>query len=97
MIVLLYPTGRCSFAESEEAEIGDVDESVEVGDSDKERVKEGLGFFSEWVDKVKVCYAENPLGAQEGWKKGLAGLFLAGMVLSWLIFRFTAPRRSKLG
>lgn len=96
LLWLLYPTAKCAVASTHEVEIGEVDQGADVWETDKERVEQGLGFFSRWKNKIKVCYAGTPIHAQEPWKKGLA-LALAGLtILFWTIDRLTRPRRSKL-
>ena len=92
VIWLLVPTVKCSFKAFEDTPIGDVN-SDNVADSDKDRVKQGTGFWSRWGGAIKSCYKEKPLLGQEKWKRDLLYLFVALGVIGWSIDRYDKRRR----
>ena len=83
-IWLMAPSVKCSFKAFEDTPITDAD-SDNASDVDKDRVKQGTGFWSKWGGQMKVCYREKPMFGQEAWKRDvLLGLIGIG-VLAWLL------------
>lgn len=86
LLWLLAPVAKCSWAAFRDTPIGEVEEAPDVtapGQTDKERVAEGTGFFSRWGSAVKVCYRRTPLLGQEGWKSKLLIGFGALTLITW--------------
>ncbi|HUS27366.1 MAG TPA: hypothetical protein VMZ53_02625 [Kofleriaceae bacterium] len=91
-IWLLTPTVKCSYKAFRDTPIGDV-ESNDVADADKDRVKQGTGFWSQWGTAIKGCYREKPLLTQEPWKRNLLFVFLAVGALAWSLDRIEKRRK----
>lgn len=92
VIWLLAPTVKCSFKAFEDTPISDV-QSDNVADADKDRVKEGTGFWSKWGGAIKGCYREKPLLGQEAWKRDLLFVFLAVGAIAWTLDRVEKRRK----
>ena len=85
LLWLLAPVAKCSWYAFRDTPIGEVNEDDTPGQSDKERVEQGTGFFSRWGTAVKGCYAQTPLFGQEPWKGKLLVGFGVDTVLAWTI------------
>jgi hypothetical protein len=92
VIWLLVPTVKCSFKAFEDTPISDV-ESDNVAEADKDRVKQGTGFWSNWGGAMKACYREKPLLGQEAWKRYLLFAFLGLGALAWTLDRIEKRRK----
>ncbi len=85
LLWLLAPVAKCSYVAFRDTPIGQVSEDDAPGQSDKERVVEGTGFWSRWGTAIKGCYAAKPLLGQEPWKRNLLLGFGAVTLLAWSI------------
>ena len=85
---LLAPVAKCAYAEFRDTPLGEVDpEGVGQGQADKERVKEGAGFFARMGDAASECYAATPLLGQEAWKRELLFALIGVGVIAGVIAR----------
>ena len=92
VIWLIAPTVKCSFKAFEDTPISDV-ESENVADADKDRVKQGTGFWSKWGGAIKECYRDKPLLGQEEWKRYLLFALIGIGVLAWSFDRYEKRRK----
>ena len=79
------PVAKCSVRAFRDTPIGDVSEDDAPGQSDKQRVARGTGFWSRWGNAIEGCYAATPLLGQERWKRNLLVGFGAVTLLAWSI------------
>lgn len=84
VIWLMAPSVKCSFKAFEDTPISDAN-SDNASDVDKDRVKQGTGFWGKWTHEMGVCYREKPLFGQEAWKKTLLLAFVGIGALAWLL------------
>lgn len=83
LLWLLAPVAKCSWAAFRDTPIGEVNEDDTPGQSDKQRVEQGTGFFERWGHAIKGCYRETPLLGQQAWKGDLLIGFGALTVITW--------------
>ena len=86
---LLAPVATCTYAEFRDTPLGEVDPegTGQPGQGDKERVKEGAGFFAKMGDAASECYAATPLLGQEPWKRELLFALIGVGVIAGMIAR----------
>jgi len=84
---LLAPVAKCTYREFRDTPLGEVDPegTGQPGQGDKERVKEGAGFFAKMGDAATECYAATPLLGQEAWKRELLFALIGVAVLARVI------------
>lgn len=90
-IWLLVPTVRCSVDVFRDAPIGET--TTDVAQADKDRVKQGTGFWEKLGSGVKSCYRAHPPLSQERWKRNVLFGLLAVMTVAWLIDRIEKRRK----
>ena len=93
LLWLLAPVVKCSWIAFRDTPIGEVSEEGAPGQSDKERVIEGTGFFSRWGSAIKGCYAETPLLGQEAWKRNVLVGLGAVTLLAWALGYYERRRK----
>lgn len=93
LLWLLAPVVKCSWISFRDTPIGEVSEEGAPGQSDKERVIEGTGFFSRWGSAIKGCYAETPLLGQEAWKRNVLVGLGAVTLLAWALGYYERRRK----
>jgi hypothetical protein len=82
-IWLMVPTVRCSSDAFRETPIGETTENVQQ--VDKDRVKQGAGFWDRLGTGVKACYRAHPPLSQERWKRNVFFGLLVLMAVAWVI------------
>lgn len=97
LLWLLGPVAKCSWYAFRDTPIGEVDENDVPGQSDKERVEQGTGFFSRWGVAVKGCYRQTPLFGQEPWKGKLLVGFGAVTLIAWSIGYYERRKKRTYG
>lgn len=91
-IWLMVPTVKCSATAFRETPIGETDSSS-AAQVDKDRVKEGAGFWSRLGSGVKRCYRAHPPLEQERWKRHVLLGLLALMAVTFVIDRIDKGRK----
>jgi hypothetical protein len=98
LVWLLYPTVTCSwrsFVDTPLAEEDPLDQTVSVGEQDRERVTRGAGFVERFTDSVGACYRATPLTGQGTWKSRIFIGFLVLTIGSWLADRMIRSQRHR--
>lgn len=90
-IWLMVPTVRCTAAVFRDAPIGDT--TTDVQHLDKDRVKQGQGFWVRLGSGAKACYRAHPPLSQERWKRNVLFGLLALMAVTWMIDRIEKRRK----
>lgn len=91
-IWLMVPTVKCSAGAFRDTPIGETDSDT-ASQVDKDRLKEGTGFWSKLVGGVKACYRAHPPLEQEPWKRKVFFGLLGLMVVTWTIDRIDKRRK----
>ena len=94
VIWLMVPSVKCSFKAFEDTPISNEVQSDNITEADKDRVKQGTGFWSKWGGTMKQCYREKPLLGQEKWKRNVLFVLLGIGALAWMLDRYEKRRKS---
>lgn len=91
-IWLMVPTVKCSATAFRDTPIGETDSDT-AAQVDKDRLKEGAGFWGKLGRGVKGCYRAHPPLQQEPWKRNVFFGLLGLMALTWTIDRIDKRRK----
>ena len=96
LLWLLAPVARCSWVAFRDTPISDYDaERIHPSEADRDRIKQGEGFFDSLRRSTAYCYELTPLFGQEAWKENLMLSFAAATLVTWLLARITIWRERR--